>query len=85
MNILDTPQTGQIVRVRQRQYLVEDVVSANRGDDATLVKMSCLDDDAQGQPLAVLWEKEVDPEVLTGESWQKIAARGFDSRNLFSA
>jgi len=85
MNILDTPQTGQIVRVRQRQYLVEDVVSANHGDDATLVKMSCLDDDAQGQPLAVLWEKEVDPEVLTGESWQKIAARGFDSRNLFSA
>jgi superfamily II DNA or RNA helicase len=85
MNMLDTPQTGQIVRVRQRQYLVEDVVSANRGDDATLVKMSCLDDDAQGQPLAVLWEKEVDPEVLTGESWQKIAARGFDSRNLFSA
>jgi len=71
--------------VRQRQYLVEDVVSANHGDDATLVKMSCLDDDAQGQPLAVLWEKEVDPEILTGESWQKIAERGFDCRNLFSA
>ncbi len=85
MNTLDTPQTGQIVRVRQRQYLVEDVVSANHGDDATLVKMSCVDDDAQGQPLAVLWEKEVDPEVLTGESWHEIADRGFDSRNLFSA
>jgi hypothetical protein len=61
MSILDTPQTGQIVHVRQRQYLVEDVVSANQGDDATLVKLSCVDDDAQGQPLAVLWEKEVDP------------------------
>ena len=85
MNTFDTPQTGQIVRVRQRQYLVEDVVSANHGDDATLVKMSCVDDDAQGQPLAVLWEKEVDPKVLTGESWHEIADRGFDSRNLFSA
>ena len=68
MNTLDTPQTGQIVHVRQRQYLVEDVVSPNHGDDATLVKMSCVDDDAQGQPLAVLWEKEVDPKILTERS-----------------
>jgi SNF2 family DNA or RNA helicase len=81
----ELPETGQIVRVRQRQYLVDDVVPAKHGDDSTLVKMSCVDDDAQGQPLAVLWEKEVDPEILTGESWQKIATRGFDPRDLFSA
>lgn len=91
------PETGQIVRVRQRQYLVEDVVQANgRGDhsgghgkgrghtagdtdrvarEATLVRLSCVDDDAQGQPLEILWEHEVDPEILTAESWASLATR----------
>jgi hypothetical protein len=79
------PEAGQIVRVRQRQDLVEDVVTPGAGDDATLVRMSCLDDDAQGQPLEVLWEKEVDSERINAESWQEIAGRGFDPPNLFSA
>jgi SNF2 family DNA or RNA helicase len=76
---------GQIVRVRQRQYFVDEVVTASGGDDATLVRLSCLDDDAQGEPLEILWEKEVDPEILTGEAWQKIASRGFDRTDMFSA
>ena len=79
------PEAGQIVRVRQRQYFVEEVVPPAIGDDATLVRMSCLDDDAQGQPLEVLWEKEVDPESITAEAWQEIASRGFDPPKLFSA
>ena len=80
-----TPRTGQIVRVRQRQYFVEETVPPEAGDDATLVRLSCLDDDAQGQPLEVLWEKEVDPEIITAEAWQNIASRGFDPPKLFSA
>jgi len=80
-----SPQAGQIVRVRQRQYFVEEVIPASAGDDSTLVRMSCLDDDAQGQPLEVLWEKEVDPEWITAEAWQEIASRGFDPPKLFSA
>jgi superfamily II DNA or RNA helicase len=80
-----TPQAGQIVRVRQRQYFVEEIVPPTPGDDATLVRMACLDDDAQGQSLEVLWEKEVDPEIVTAEAWQDIASRGFDSPKLFSA
>ncbi len=54
--IAPPPNIGQIVRVRQRQYLVEDVVPPPESGDATLVRMACLDDDAQGQPLEVLWE-----------------------------
>ena len=79
------PEPGQIVRVRQRQYLVEEVVSPPRPADAALVRMSCVDDDAQGQPLAVLWEKELDREVVTGGAWQDLAKRGFDPPRLFSA
>src|SRR5262245_44221548 len=81
----DGPLTGQIVRVRQRQYLVEEVVQPPSAGDATLVRLSCLDDDNQGQPLEVLWEKEVDPSILTGSAWQDLARRGFDLPKLFSA
>jgi superfamily II DNA or RNA helicase len=79
------PEPGQIVRVRQRQYLVEQVVPPPRAADATLLRLSCLDDDAQGQPLEVLWEKEVDPKIVTGAAWQDLAKRGFDPPKLFSA
>jgi len=78
-------QPGQVVRVRQRQYLVEEVVAPSVANDATLVRLSCLDDDAQGQPLAVLWEAELDGEVLTGCGWDHLAKRGFDAPRLFSA
>ncbi len=79
------PQPGQLVRVRQRQYLVEDITLPPDDGEATLVSLSCLDDDAQGQPLEVLWEREVDAELLTAERWEAIAARGFDSAPLFAA
>ncbi len=79
------PRLGQVVRIRQRQYLVERVEPRSPRDDATLIRLSCLDDDAQGQPLAVLWEKEVDAEAIAAESWAAIAERGFDPPRLFSA
>jgi superfamily II DNA or RNA helicase len=81
----EVPEVGQIVGVRQRRYFVEEVVAPEAGDDSTLVRMSCLDDDAQGQPLEVLWEKEVDSERNTAESWHEIASKGFDPPKLFSA
>jgi SNF2 family DNA or RNA helicase len=79
------PAPGQIARVRQRLYLVEQTVPPARPRDSTLVKLSCVDDDAQGQPLEVLWERELDPEILTGEAWDTIATRGFDPARVFSA
>lgn len=83
--VFRTPKVGEIVRVRQRQYLVEEVVPPPTAGDATLVRLSCLDDDAQGQDLAVLWEAESDAEVLTGAGWDDLAKRGFDPPKLFSA
>jgi len=50
---VDIPQPGQIARVRQRTYLVEQIVKPKRAADSTLVKLSCVDDDNQGA-LAVL-------------------------------
>jgi ERCC4-related helicase len=79
------PAPGQIARIRQRTYLVEQVVKPKRVADSTLVRLSCVDDDNQGQPLEVLWEKELDPTILTGEAWEDVAKKGFDDSRLFAA
>ena len=79
------PAPGQIARVRQRLYLVEQIGPPPNPGDSTLVSLSCVDDDAQGQPLDVLWEREVDTNILTGEAWESVAKRGFDAPRLFAA
>ena len=79
------PEVGAIVRVRQRLYLVEGVVEAPRPKDATLVRLSCVEDDAQGQQVEVLWEREIDAEIQQGEEWEKIAQRGFDPPEYFAS
>jgi superfamily II DNA/RNA helicase len=78
------PSVGALVRVRSRQYLVEERIDPPAPSHATLVRMSCLDDDAQGEPLAVLWEHELDAEVVAA-SWEQLGTRPFDPPNLFAA
>ena len=78
-------QRGQIVRVRSRKYLVEGVIPPPDAADSPLVRLSCVEDDALGEPLEVLWDKEIDAQVVDGANWQAIAKRGFDEPRLFSA
>ena len=80
-----TPDIGQIVAVRQRRYLVDRVTPPPKTSDSTLVQMSCVDDDAQGQRLDVLWERELDAEILTEEAWDSVCTRGFDPSDRFAA
>ncbi len=75
---------GQVARVRQRIWPVEEVFKSRRSADSALVRLSCVDDDNQGQPLEVLWEKELDPQVLTGEAWEAVASKEFDDSHLFA-
>ena len=53
---------GALVRVRQRSYLVEDVRTAP--DAAAVVDLACIDDDAQGQKLSVIWSSEIDAKII---------------------
>ena len=78
-------EPGTLVRVRSRQYLVEEVSPASNPGEQTLVRLSCIDDDSQGASLEVLWEKEVDRHVIEASSWKDIAKRGFDPPKQFSA
>lgn len=75
------PQQGEIVTVRQRRYLVDEVIPPITLSDSTLVKLSCVDDDAQGQQLSVFWELELDGEFLL-DAWNSIGEKGFDRTRM---
>ena len=83
---IDTPpKPGEIVRVRSRRYLVEAVEPAPRPEDQTLVRLSCLEDDAEGEELEVLWEKEVDAQRVSEADWSRLAQGHFDLPRHFAA
>jgi len=79
------PTPGEIVRVRQRRYLVEGVTPPPHDGEQTLVRLSCLEDDAEGEELEVLWEKEVDALRMSGEDWGRLAQGHFDDPRYFGA
>ncbi len=61
------PSVGDVVLVRHRQYLVEGLVPPPAPGEATLARLCCLDDDAQGRRLEVLWELELGARRLAPE------------------
>jgi superfamily II DNA or RNA helicase len=79
---LTKPTAGQIVRVRTRHWLVEEVAPSPAG---TWLRLSCVEDDAQGDALEVLWETELDSQILDAEAWARIGHKGFDDARQFAA
>ena len=60
------PEQGQLVRVRQRHYIVQDVAGGSvepSRPDQHRVRLECLDDDQVGRTLDVIWQHEVNPVV----------------------
>jgi SNF2 family DNA or RNA helicase len=78
------PEVGQIVQVRTRKFLVDRVESAPSGG-GTLVGLFCLDDDAQGRALEVVWELELEKRILDRDIWKSIGKKGFDDPRFFAA
>jgi hypothetical protein len=78
-------EVGELVQVRSRRWLVEDVVAAPAPGQSPLVRLSCADDDAQGQALDVYWDYELDRRILKEEAWADLATRGFDAPRRFAA
>ncbi len=81
---ITTSDVGRIARVRHRQYLVDDVYPCEAAS-STIARLSCIDPDNLGRPLEVIWEKELDAEILSTESWGLLGGRGFDPPDRFSA
>lgn len=80
-----TLEIGQLVYVRSRRHLVENIVPKPTPTDFTVVDLACVEDDSQGETLRVLWENELDAKILGADDWSAVAKRGFDSKELFSA
>ncbi len=61
------PEQGQLVKVRHRHYIVQDVwggsVDPSRPEQHR-VRLEALDDDQVGEELAVIWEHEINTQVM---------------------
>jgi SNF2 family DNA or RNA helicase len=79
------PHVGELVQVRSRRWLVDEVIEPKIPGQTCVVRLSCADDDAQGQSLDVLWDYELDHLILTEEGWADLAAKGFDQPHQFAA
>lgn len=77
------PEVGDLVQVRSRRWLVEEV--AGIGPKSTRVRLACAEDDAQEEALEVFWESELDRCILQEEGWRDLAAKGFDAPRQFAA
>ncbi|MBI1854205.1 MAG: DEAD/DEAH box helicase, partial [Planctomycetes bacterium] len=79
------PEVGELVQVRSRRWLVEEIVPSATPGQSPLVRLACADDDAQGQSLDVYWEYEIDRRILGDEGWSNLAKQGFDDSRKFAA
>ena len=79
----EAPEPGDVVRLRHRQWLVEEVLPPPKPSHLTLVKAVCLDDDNQGESIEALWEMELGAQVVE----QELGALGarIDEPRLFAA
>ena len=73
---------GDFVRVRSRRWLVEDEPAI---DGLKTLRLACVDDDAQGETAEILWDAELDGEVLGDEGWASVARLGTDDPATFAA
>lgn len=79
------PNPGDIVRVRQRTWLCEDVLLGRTESEASVVRLACLQDDAAGESISVLWEHEVDAAVVATEPALSTGPVTLDDPRMFSA
>ncbi|GAA0589332.1 hypothetical protein GCM10009099_28710 [Caenispirillum bisanense] len=71
------------MEVRGRPWLVEG--DDELGDGLSVLRLSCISDDAQGELLEVSWEAEVGARALSDDAWGRIAEDGTDDVFTFSA
>ncbi len=71
---------------RSHRHLVEKVeFPPPSGVGDTIVKLACVDDDANGKITEVFWEREVDACVIGDSTWASVGNRGFDNPSVFSS
>jgi hypothetical protein len=74
---------GRFARVRGRRWVIQRVERAP-GED-TAVHLACVEDDAAGATLEVLWERELDAQLLGEDAFASAPITRFDRPELFAA
>lgn len=86
------PEQGQIVTVRQRRYVVTDVLQSALPPDVLrkvggqpqhLITLSSIEDDALGETLQVVWQ--IEPDAHINEKVGLPEPTGFDTPERFDA
>ena len=86
------PEQGQIVTVRQRRYVVSEIIPSALPQDVLLklsagpqhlITLSSIEDDALGETLQVIWE--IEPDAHINERVGLPEPTGFDSPDRFDA
>ncbi len=76
------PQPGEFVKVRGRRWLVEGTPML---DGVGAVRLACVDDDAQGEVVEVVWDAELDACRSEADVWSTLATGGTDDPTTFAA
>ena len=79
------PTVGELVQVRSRRWLVEEVVASEDPEHSPVLRLACAEDASQGQSLDVLWNYEIDRLILEEEGWGDLVAKGFYDPRRFAA
>ncbi|HJW42633.1 MAG TPA: DISARM system SNF2-like helicase DrmD [Rhizomicrobium sp.] len=79
----DSPETGSLIRVRSREWLVEG--HSIDGTDLKFVDLACIADDAQGEELRLLLDSEIDVVRVEEDLWKQIAREGSDDPDVLAA
>jgi hypothetical protein len=74
MNIVATPEQGQLVQVRNRFFIVQDIdlhIDRETQHRSHKLTLECIDDDRLGETLDLIWELEVNKSVHTDIGFPK--------------
>lgn len=87
-SVLAAPEVGQLVRVRDRHWVVTNVVASSleipAASPSHLVELSSVEDDAYGDELTVFWEVEPGTVVLPKATLPQ-PSEGFDDPGRLAA
>ncbi len=75
-------QAGDFVRVRGRRWLVED--TREQSGVGPILRLSCLEDDAQGESIEVALVAEIAPARIE-DSWDMLGGQGIDDPAVFGS
>ena len=75
------PQPSEFVEVRGRRWLVE---GQSMLDGVGAVRLACVDDDAQGEVVEVVWPAELDARRSHDDTWLTLGQGGTDDPATFA-